>query len=127
MYDTLREMGITDINLIERYVLRQEGDEDILKIYFRRRRGDLFSHSVKFRHGRATKMIPVNSGRGEYKEISEISPTMLKAARELDQIVNNEASINDIQRRILSDIDHLEKVVERKLEQLRADVRLLSK
>ncbi|MCB1859001.1 MAG: DUF3461 family protein [Gammaproteobacteria bacterium] len=127
MYETLQEMGVTDIGLIDRYTLRQEGDEDILKIYFRRRKGELLSRSIKFRHGRSTKVIPVNSGRGEYKEISEISPTMLKAARELDQIVRRDASISDVKERILSDIDHLEKVVERKLEQLRADVRLLDK
>ncbi len=125
MYETLKEMGVTDIDLIEKYTLRQEGDEDILKIYFRRKKGDLFSHSVKFRHGRSTKVVPVNSGRGEYKEVSEISPTILKAVQELDQIVQHEESVQDFKKRILSDIDHLEKVVQRKLDQLRRDVERL--
>ncbi|HEB96689.1 MAG TPA: DUF3461 family protein [Sedimenticola thiotaurini] len=122
MYETLKEMGVTDIDHIEKYTLRQEGDEDILKIYYRRKKGDIFSRSIKFRHGRSTKVIPVNSGRGEYKEVSEISPTILKAVEELEQIVQHEESIQDFKKRILSDIDHLERVVQRKLDQLRQDV-----
>jgi len=122
MYKTLKDMGISDFDLIERYILRQEGDEDILKIYFKRKRGDLFAHRHKFRHGRSRKVVPVNSGRGQYKEVSEISPTMLEAARELDQIVKRENSVRDYKKRVLNDIDHLEKVMLRKLEQLRADV-----
>ena len=122
MYETLKEMGVTDIDHIDKYTLRQEGDEDILKIYYRRKKGDIFSRSIKFRHGRSTKVIPVNSGRGEYKEVSEISPTILKAVEELEQIVQHEESIQDFKKRILSDIDHLERVVQRKLDQLRQDV-----
>ena len=122
MYETLKELGITDVDHIERYTLRQEGDEDILKIYFRRRPGELFPHSVKFRQGRSTKVIPVDSGRGQYKEVSEISPIMLKASQELERIVQRDESIVEMKRRILQDIDHLEKVVSRKLAQLKDDV-----
>lgn len=122
MYETLRELGVTDLDQIERYTLRQEGDEDILKIYFKRKKGDLFAHSVKFRHGRAKKMVQVDSGTHKYKEVSEISPTMQKLARELDQVVNHDESVADFKKRILGDIDHLEKVIQRKLDQLRADI-----
>ncbi len=125
MYRTLKEMGVTDIDHIEKFTLRQEGDEDILKIYFRRKKGDIFSRSVKFRHGRSTKVVPVNSGRGVYKEITEISPTILKVVQELEQIVQHEESVQGFKKRILSDIDHLEKVVQRKLDQLRLDVEKL--
>ena len=122
MYETLKEMGITDTDTIEKYTLRQEGDEDILKIYFKRKKGELFAHSVKFRHGRAKKMVMIDSGTQKYKEVSEISPTMLSAARELDRIVTHEDSVEDFKKRILSDIDHLEKVMQRKLDQLRLDI-----
>ncbi|MEJ1379874.1 MAG: DUF3461 family protein [Candidatus Sedimenticola sp. (ex Thyasira tokunagai)] len=122
MYKTLEEMGVHDIHQIEKYILRQEGDEDILKIYFKRKRGSLFPTSMKFRHGRSKKMVPTERNRNEFKEISEISPTMIKAAQELEQIVDHEESIEDFKKRILSDIDHLENVVQRKLDQLRSDV-----
>ena len=122
MYETLKEMGVTDIDNIEKYSLRQEGDEDILKIYFKRKKGALFAHSMKFRHGRAKKMALIDSGKREYKEVSEISPTMLSAAKELDRVVQHEESVQDFKKRILNDIDHLEKVLQRKLEQLKTDV-----
>ncbi len=78
MYKTLNEMGVTDIHQIEKYSLRQEGDEDILKIYFKRKKGALFHSSIKFRHGRSKKMLPTERNRNEFKEISEISPTMIQ-------------------------------------------------
>ncbi|MCG8426963.1 MAG: DUF3461 family protein [Chromatiales bacterium] len=125
MYETLQEMGVTDLENIEKYTLRQEGDEDILKIYFKRKKGELFSHSMKFRHGRAKKMIRIDSGKREYREVSEISPTMQKAVEELDQIVSHEHDVLEIKAQILRDLDHLEKVMQRKLEQLRSDVERL--
>ena len=125
MYETLKELGIDDIENIERYTLRQEGDEDIIKIYFKRRPGELFAHSMKFRHGRSVKVVPVDSGRGQYKEVSQISPTMQKLAEELDQIVHREQATRDTKQRILNDIEHLEKVIQRKMAQLRADVERL--
>ncbi len=126
MYKTLKEMGVTEMHKIEKYSLRQEGDEDILKIYFRRRKGSLFHSSMKFRHGRSKKMISTGeAGVNDLKEISEISPTILKAVKELDQIVDHEEHIIDLRNRILSDIDHMEKVMQRKIEQLRADVEQL--
>ena len=125
MYEALRELGITDIDQIEKYTLRQEGDEDILKIYFKRRKGSFLAHSSKFRHGRSKKMVLVDSGKHQYKEVSEISPFMLKVECELEQIVQRDHSKDKLKKVILSDIDHLEKVMQRKLDQLRQDVERL--
>ncbi len=125
MYETLKELGVTDLDQIERYSLRQEGDEDILKIYFKRKKGELFAHSMKFRHGRSKKMVQIDSGTHKYKEVSEISPTMQKLANELDRVVQHEENVADFKKRILNDIEHLEKVIQRKLDQLRADIETL--
>ncbi|WP_428606545.1 DUF3461 family protein [Sedimenticola sp.] len=125
MYETLKELGVTDLDQIERYTLRQEGDEDILKIYFKRKKGELFAHSMKFRHGRSKKMVQIDSGTHKYKEVSEISPTMQKLANELDRVVQHEENVADFKKRILNDIEHLEKVIQRKLDQLRADIETL--
>ena len=125
MYETLRDMGVTEIDQIERYTLRQEGDEDVLKIYFRRKKGSLISRSMKFRHGRSKKMVLVDGGRHKYKEVSEISPDMIKAEQELRQIVHSEHSKEEVIKRVLSDIDHLEKVIKRKLDQVREQLQRL--
>lgn len=125
MYETLRELGITDLDRIEKYTLRQEGDEDILKVYFKRKKGDLFAHSMKFRHGRSKKMVQVDSGTHQYKEVSEISPTMLQLTQELDQVVRHDEGVAGFKKRIINDIDHLEAVMKRKLDQLRSDIETL--
>ena len=122
MYEILQEMGVTDIENIERYALRQEGHEDILKIFFKRKKGALFSRSMKFRHGRSKKMVQIDGGTHEYKEVSEISPDMLKVCAELDTLVKREENRADFKQRILTDIDHLEMVMKGKLQQLREDV-----
>jgi hypothetical protein len=50
---------------------------------------------------------------------------MQKLAGELDQLVKREESVADFKRRILGDIDHLERVMQRKLEQIRAEIEAL--
>ncbi len=37
MYDNLKSLGITNPDEIDRYSLRQEANNDILKIYFQKR------------------------------------------------------------------------------------------
>jgi hypothetical protein len=40
-------------------------------------------------------------------------------------VVHHEENVADFKKRILNDIEHLEKVIQRKLEQLRSDVERL--
>ncbi len=39
MYDNLNSLGITNTEVIDRYSLRQEANNDILKFYFQKDRG----------------------------------------------------------------------------------------
>ena len=48
-HTTLTEMGITSFESISKYTLRQEGDFDILKIYYKREKGSFLPRSKKFR------------------------------------------------------------------------------
>lgn len=43
MYDNLKSLGVNHPDDIDRYSLRQEANNDILKIYFRRDKGELFA------------------------------------------------------------------------------------
>ena len=43
MYDKLKSLGITHPEDIDRYTLRQEANNDILKIYFRKDKGEFFA------------------------------------------------------------------------------------
>ena len=53
MYDNLKSLGITNPEEIDRYSLRQEANNDILKIYFQKDKGEFFAKSVKFKSASA--------------------------------------------------------------------------
>ena len=50
MYDNLKSLGINQPEDVDRYSLRQEANNDILKIYFRKDKGEFFAKSVKFKY-----------------------------------------------------------------------------
>ncbi len=64
MYDNLKSLGITNPDEIDRYSLRQEANNDILKIYFQKDKGEFFAKSVKFKYPRQRKTV-VADGVGE--------------------------------------------------------------
>lgn len=121
-YPTLTEMGITTVDEIYKYNLRQEGDQDVLKIYFRREKGSFLPKSKKFKFGRATRTVRVDSSHDKYQDISEMSPFLMKAVDELHQLVQHEHEVKDVKERLRDDIDHLEKVFMNKLQEIRRDI-----
>ncbi|WP_174490296.1 DUF3461 family protein, partial [Escherichia coli] len=42
-FDNLKSLGITNPEEIDRYSLRQEANNDILKIYFQKDKGEFFA------------------------------------------------------------------------------------
>lgn len=46
MFPHLVGLGINEPTQIERYSLRQEAHKDVLKIYFKKQKGELFAKSV---------------------------------------------------------------------------------
>ncbi len=57
MYDNLKSLGITNPDEIDRYSLRQEANNDILKIYFQKDKGEFFAKSVKFKYPRQRQTV----------------------------------------------------------------------
>ena len=121
-YPTLTEMGIQTVDEIYKYSLRQEGDVDVLKVYFRREKGSLLPKSKKFKFGRSHKTVRVDSSHDKYQEITEMSSFLMKAVDELHELVKHEHEVLDIKERLHKDIDHLEKVVQSKLAEIRRDI-----
>ncbi|MEJ2043937.1 MAG: DUF3461 family protein [Reinekea sp.] len=122
MYPNLTAIGVTDFDRIEKYTVRTEGKADVLKIYYGRDKGDLFARSEKFKYPRQQKRVRVDSGTGTYSDTSEIAPTLRYVIEELDQIARQEAQETDLKQKILSDLHHLEKVVQSKIEEIEADL-----
>ncbi|WEM42838.1 DUF3461 family protein [Photobacterium sp. DA100] len=125
MYPNLTAIGIEKPDTIERYSLRQEAANDILKIYFAKQKGELFAKSVKFKFPRQRKSVMVNSGSREYKEVTEINRTLTFIIDELDRITNKKHSEVDIKKKILGDLRHLEQVVSHKIAEIEADLEKL--
>ncbi|SPX12046.1 putative structural protein [Escherichia coli] len=76
MYDNLKSLGITNPEEIDRYSLRQEANNDILKIYFQKDKGEFFAKSVKFKYPRQRKTVVADGVGQGYKEVQEISPNL---------------------------------------------------
>ncbi|MBC8954091.1 DUF3461 family protein [Xenorhabdus sp. PB62.4] len=127
MYDNLKSLGITHPEDIDRYSLRQEANNDILKIYFRKDKGEFFAKSVKFKYPRQLKTISDdNSGQG-YKEVKEINTNLRYVIEELDQICRRDQIEVDLKHKILDDLRHLEHVVANKIAEIEADLEKLTR
>lgn len=126
MYDNLKSLGITHPDKIDRYSLRQEASNDILKIYFQKDKGEFFAKSVKFKYPRQRKTIANEGAEQGYKEIQEINPNLRYVIDELDHICQHERSEVDLKRKILDDLHHLESVVTNKIREIEADLEKLT-
>ncbi|MFT7387245.1 MAG: hypothetical protein ACI8VC_000485 [Candidatus Endobugula sp.] len=118
--DILHSLGINSIDLIEHYSIRSEDNQDILKIYYKKAKGDLFHRSEKFKFPREHKKFKNEAGK--YEDTKEISSTLHKAMIELDKVVLTERKEKDIKQKIITDLRHLEKVVVSKIAEIEADL-----
>ncbi|MCW8346120.1 MULTISPECIES: DUF3461 family protein [Vibrio] len=126
MYPNLTSLGIHEPKQIERYSIRQEAHKDVLKIYFRKQKGELFAKSVKFKYPRQVKNVRVNSSSQSYKEVTEINRNLTLVIDELNKITKPvEVAEVDVKQKILSDLRHLEKVVSGKIAEIEADLEKL--
>lgn len=126
MFPNLTGLGIQDPKQIERYSLRQEAHKDVLKIYFRKQKGELFAKSVKFKYPRQVKHVLVDSSSHQYKEVTEINRNLTLVIDELNKITKpTPAGEVDVKKKILSDLRHLEKVVSSKIAEIEADLEKL--
>ena len=126
MYPNLTGLGIHEPKQIERYSLRQEAHKDILKIYFRKQKGELFAKSVKFKYPRQVKSVLVSGGNNQYKEVTEINRNLTLVIDELNKITKPTPTAEvDVKHQILTDLRHLEKVVSSKIAEIEADLEKL--
>ncbi|WP_086478816.1 DUF3461 family protein [Oceanospirillum sanctuarii] len=121
-FETLKKMGIENVRDIEKFTSRTEGDHDILKIYFQRHHGDWFAKSKKFKFPRVHKDRRVNEGLVTYRPTTEPSPIYLHAVDELERLVSTEQKAEDKKALLLEEIEHLEKVVQRKISDIRRQI-----
>lgn len=126
MYPNLAKIGVLHPERIETYRLKQEGDIDVLKIYFEKEKGEFLAKSIKLKYPRQRKRIlSQDCGESAFKPIYEINPELRSIVDELDKISAQEHKEIDIKKKILSDLQHLERVVAQKVAEIEADIEKL--
>ncbi|GAA3925874.1 DUF3461 family protein [Litoribacillus peritrichatus] len=117
-YNSLKSLGVKNTADIEKYTLRSELTQDVLKIYHTKKKGELFNRSEKFKFPRSKRMVRSQSNPNEYKEMSEVSAVLTHVLAELDDITNHVHDEKTVKEQILSDLRHLEKVVQSKISEI---------
>jgi len=118
MYSNLKQIGIHHPEEIKRYSLRQEGGQDVLKVYFKKQNGTLIGRSSKFKFQRQKKKVSGGPHTQHFTSLSEISPTLRKIIKELDSLTVQIEQEEDIKKQILSDLKHLQSVVNNKVDEI---------
>ncbi|OUS30060.1 hypothetical protein A9R01_12500 ['Osedax' symbiont bacterium Rs2_46_30_T18] len=127
-YPTLASMGVTSLEDVVKYTLRHQGDADVLKIYYKRAKGSFLPRSKKFSFVRGRRSIPIESrGSTGFESISDISPQLTLALKELDQIEAklNQVDPGDPKQQLEAHMAHLDKVVNEKLKEMQALIKQL--
>ncbi|MCZ2723619.1 DUF3461 family protein [Marinomonas sp. 15G1-11] len=122
MYQTLESMGVTSFEDIEKFTLRYENGFDVLKVYYRREKGSLLPKSKKFKFGRSTKTVLADGGQQTYQQVQEPSLVVLRAVDELGLIVGKQHEDKLTKEDLVTELEHLEKVVTSKIEELKEKI-----
>ncbi|WP_372882084.1 DUF3461 family protein [Psychromonas sp.] len=125
MYPNLKNIGVVNYENIDRYTLRQEADNDILKIYFRKASRQFIAKSLKFKFPRQRKKIHGEPGSNGFRNVSEINSTLRYVIRELDMLTNHVKEEKEIKEQLLSDLKHLESVVASKIKEMEEKIEKL--
>jgi hypothetical protein len=126
MYTNLKKLGIINPEAISHYTLRQEGVNDILKIYFRKEKGEFFARSLKFKYPRQRKTVTADSHGDRYKEVKEINPVLLHLIEELDKLkLTQKVKDVELSAKILTDLKHLQLVINNKIAEIEMDIHKL--
>ena len=125
MQTHLSSIGIRNIEDIKRYSLRQEGERDILKIYFNKTGRELLARSSKFKFQRQQKRVSGGYEGDNFTNLSEINPTLHGIINELDALAINKNSEKELKVQLLDDLKHLEIVVANKISDMEEKIKRL--
>ena len=131
-FATLKEMGFDDLNDIKSFITRNENDIDVLKVYLHRHQGEWMARSKKFKFKRTHTSVPAAEGSiVPYRASTKSSEFFLRAVAELEKLdkiepqVTKVLSTKDKKKILLQELEHLEKVVTGKVEDIRRQIEAL--
>jgi len=118
-YPSLTEMDVTRTEQIKHYTLHIEGNIDVLKIFYERKKGSFLPERKTFRFGRSVKMVATGDRNKPTAQESEISPFLLAAIAELDSIVKDHNSVVNMKEHALERLAQLEQEIASAHEEIR--------
>jgi len=124
-YPTLNKMGVTSVDNVDRYTLRHQDDIDVLKIYYKRPKGSFLSRTKKFSFISGRKAIPLEARNSKaFDSIVNFNPQLALALKELKRLdaTRKENDPIDPKQKFISDLDHLEKVMTEKMDEIRRQI-----
>ena len=122
-YPALHEMGIHNTEDIERYSLQTNNNVDVLRIVFKRKKGDLLQSSKKYRFGRSEKMVVTDAGQNRTERVYEISPFVIKVTNELRELTRTKHTREEQLAIIIDEMNRLEEEVNTRIAYLRTLVK----
>ena len=124
-YPTLSDMGIVNPKQINRYSLQASGNNDVLRVIYKREKGSLLPSSKKFKFPRRIRVIEQDAGNKKQETITEVSPALSKAVTELHSIVNKKHSRTEQKEIIEDEIQRLEEEISTRVTYLKSLVKAL--
>jgi len=126
---TLKEMGFDNLSDIKSFITRHENDVDVLKVYLHRHQGEWMARSKKFKFKRThTSVLATEGSIVPYRASSKSSDFLLRAVAELEKLGKIEPQVakaqtaKDKKKVLLQELEHLEKVVTGKVEDIRRQI-----
>ncbi len=124
-YPTLADMGIVNPEQIDRYSLQASGNNDVLRVVYKREKGSLLPSSKKFKFPRNVRVIEQDGGSKKNDTIVEVSPALSRAIAELHKIVNQKHSRAEQKEIIEEEIQHLEEEISTHVTYLKSLIKKL--
>lgn len=92
---------------IASHSLHQDVNNNILKIYIHKDKGEFFAKTVKLKYPRQRKSVVADNTGIDYKEIHKINPNLHYLFDELDQLRQRNQIEIELKNKILDDLNYL--------------------
>ncbi len=122
----LADMGIVNPEQINRYSLQTSGNNDVLRVIYKREKGSLLPNSKKFKFPRIVRVIEQDGGNKKSNTSVEVfSPELSKAVAELQKIVNHKHGRSEKKEIIGDEIQRLEEEIKTRVTYLKSLIETL--
>ena len=119
-YPTLSQMDISSFDEIRDYSIFTEKENNVLKIYYKRKEGSLLPRRKAFKFPKRSRPFTDTVSNQSAPQLQEPSPTFLKAVEELNSLLKGKKESVDNKDQILRRLDQLESEVKSNISEIRS-------